>query len=73
MKDVSFYSTFMPTSLFATVSWKLAENMTPGLETKEFITHSKQHELHTQGLGLFSHGDVQSSPVECCLGNPNIL
>ena len=23
-----------------------------GSETKEFITHSKQHELHTQGLGL---------------------
>ena len=73
MKAVSFYSTFMLTSLLATVSWKLAENTTPGSETKEFITHSKQHELHTQGLGLFSHGDVQSGPAECCLGNPNIL
>ena len=52
MKDVSFYSTFTLTSLLATVSWKLAENMTPGSETKEFITHSKQHELYTQGLDL---------------------
>ena len=73
VKDMSFYSTFMLISLLATVSWMLAENMSLGQRQRNLLLTASNMSFTLRVWVLVFPWGVQSSPVECCLRNPNIL